>query len=65
MHLFNTLLSLFPFAFKVCRAGANLKGKKGALVHEAEVTLGKEHLQPKALHVHFWNFFFSIAMCQT
>lgn len=61
MHLFNTLLSLFPFVFKVPKAGANLKGEKkerGYTRHGAEVTLGKEHLQPKALHVHFWQFFF-------
>lgn len=62
MHLFNILLQLLPFVFKAGKAGANLKGKKkkerGYTRHEAEVPLGKEHLQPKALRVHFRRFFF-------
>lgn len=46
-----------PVVFKVCRAGANMEGKKKKS-EGTRVTLGKEHLQPKALHVHFWPFFF-------
>lgn len=57
--------SLFPFIFQWmegCRAGAHLKGEKkekGAKVREARGRshARKEHLQPKALHIHFWLFF--------